>query len=155
MMAQGSYQEARMIFEELANGAAQRGIPRAPQLFLRAGESALKAGEQGPAVELFTRGLRLMAELGQTHRLPAVSRRVLDELQSAGLKEECEALEKEISQLLASVDMEIATSSPQRKRRLPGKCPQCGGIVHPQEVEWIDESTASCDYCGSILELAL
>jgi hypothetical protein len=73
-------------------------------------------------------------------------------MEALGMSEEREALEKEIQELLSQSGISLSARAQEEKPRLPGKCPQCGGTVHPQEVEWIDERTASCDYCGSILE---
>jgi hypothetical protein len=151
-MAEGSFIEASRIFEELASAAVKRGIPRAPQLYLQAGNATLKTGEYAPAISLFLRGLHLMDEMGQIRRLPAASQRVLDEFHSLGLEDEYKALESEIIQLLTRRNLNLPSTAPPKKDRLPGKCPQCGGIVHPQEVDWIDSTKASCDYCGSILE---
>jgi hypothetical protein len=38
--------------------------------------------------------------------------------------------------------------------KLPAKCPQCGGNVLPDEIEWVDEHSAICDYCGSLIQSA-
>lgn len=152
LMSEGSFREAGKIFEELAQGAAKRNLPRAPQLFLQAGQAFIKAGEHQDGVELLRRGLHLMARMGQFRRLPAVSQRVFGELEALGMSEEREALEKEIQEMLSQRGISLSAITQEEKPRLPGKCPQCGGTVHPQEVEWIDERTASCDYCGSILE---
>jgi len=155
LMAEESFNEAGKIFEELASAAAKRGIPRAPQLFLQAGDAALKAGDHAHGVALFTRGLHLMEKMGQFQRLPTASQRVLDELQAIGLQDEHEAMENEINLALTQRGLSLSSATPPQKRRLPGKCPQCGGIVHPQEIDWIDDTTAYCDYCGSILEESL
>ena len=33
--------------------------------------------------------------------------------------------------------------------RLPGKCPFCGACLRSDMVEWIDDASAECPYCGS------
>jgi hypothetical protein len=35
------------------------------------------------------------------------------------------------------------------KPLLPTTCPGCGGPIRADEVEWVDEVTAECPYCGS------
>jgi endogenous inhibitor of DNA gyrase (YacG/DUF329 family) len=42
-----------------------------------------------------------------------------------------------------------SSAIPARKPILPTHCPACGGTVRPDEVEWLDEITAECAYCGS------
>jgi hypothetical protein len=152
LMSEGSFTEAGQLFEELAVGAETRGIPRAPQLFLLAGHAFVNTEDSEHGIELLKRGLQLMGRMGQLRRLPAASQRVLNELQTLSLEEERASLEEEINQILTQWGVELSAPSRGEKPHLPGKCPQCGGTVHPQEVEWIDERSASCDYCGSILE---
>jgi hypothetical protein len=151
-MSEGSYKEAGRIFEELAAGAARRRIPRAPQIHLQAGNAFIKAGDHEHGIELLRRGLHLMERMGQHHRLASASKRILDGLETSGLTKEHDEMKKEIEQMLSQRGLSLSAVAEQKKPKLPAKCPQCGGTVHPQEVEWIDETTASCDYCGSILE---
>jgi hypothetical protein len=152
LMAEESFTEAGKIFEELASGAQNMRLPRAPQLFLQAGNAFIKAGEHEHGTELLRRGFQLMEQMGQFRRLPVAAQRVLNELKSMGLDQEYKTLENEIQQLLAKKELSLSKEPLQNKPRLPGKCPQCGGTVHPNEIEWIDERTATCDYCGSILQ---
>jgi hypothetical protein len=35
--------------------------------------------------------------------------------------------------------------------QLPPQCPKCGGNIRRDEVEWIDATSAACDYCGSVV----
>jgi hypothetical protein len=32
---------------------------------------------------------------------------------------------------------------------LPLKCPFCGGVLRPDQIEWFDDVTGECPYCGS------
>jgi len=152
LMSEGSYDEAGGIFQELASAAVRMKIPRAPQLFLQAGNAFIQAGKQSHGIELFRKGLTLMGQMGQFRRLPAASQRVIQELEALGLKEEGEAIKAEVQGILSQQGLTFSAPSSPQKPRLPVKCPSCGGRVHPLEIEWIDEFTASCDYCGSILE---
>ena len=44
---------------------------------------------------------------------------------------------------------QAGNSAPAKKAVLPAHCPSCGAAVRPDEVEWLDDITAECDYCGS------
>lgn len=37
-------------------------------------------------------------------------------------------------------------------RKLPTVCGQCGAPVRSDEVEWIDDTSAECDFCGAVLQ---
>jgi hypothetical protein len=143
-MDQGAYKEAGRAFEELAQAAISRGIPRAPQLFLQAGNAFLGAGEHQQGMECLRRGLRSMSKMGQIRRLPFAGQRVLQGLHDLGLEQERAILEAEINQELARMGLSLAGGTEtSRHARLPAKCPYCGGTVHPQEVAWIDAQTAT------------
>jgi len=46
----------------------------------------------------------------------------------------------------------VSTVPPvQEKSRpaLPTHCPACGAALKPNDVEWLDDVTAECEYCGS------
>jgi Zn finger protein HypA/HybF involved in hydrogenase expression len=43
----------------------------------------------------------------------------------------------------------VGTSAEKPKPILPTNCPGCGGPIRSDEVEWADEVTAECPYCGS------
>jgi hypothetical protein len=49
-------------------------------------------------------------------------------------------------------DHQAESESPAELSKLPPECPNCGGSVHPDEIEWTDSRSAICDYCGSILQ---
>ncbi|MCH7586972.1 MAG: hypothetical protein IIC78_02880 [Chloroflexi bacterium] len=99
------------------------------------------------------RGLRLMAERGQQRRLIATSARILRAMEGQGDHKQATKLKRAIDQLMDEYGLEIPPTSPSPARpKLPPKCPQCGGSVHPDEVKWHSDQTAVCVYCGSILE---
>jgi hypothetical protein len=57
-----------------------------------------------------------------------------------------------VDPLEKGIDHQAGSENPAELRKLPLKCPNCGGSVHPDELEWTDSRSAICDYCGSILE---
>jgi hypothetical protein len=151
LLAEGQPAAAASIFVELADQAAARGIPRSPQLHLQAGRAWILAGDPGAGVERLALGLRTMAGLGQIRRLPRVTRQVLSELRGRGMEAEADELQRMVLGMAPGAALEAEEPSPPSKRRLPTKCPHCGGTVIPDAVEWLDESSAMCDYCGSVL----
>ncbi len=40
----------------------------------------------------------------------------------------------------------------QQRGKLPATCTQCGAPVRADEVEWIDDTSAECEFCGAILD---
>lgn len=147
------FAEAGEAFEELATQAERRNLPRSPQLFLQAGRANIMAGSSEKGFELLVRGLRLMGEHGQHRRLIAVSARILQAAELRANKQQATKLKRMIEQMLQQYGLDLGSPSHAPKQaRLPTKCPQCGGTVHPDEVKWFKNHAAECEYCGSILE---
>jgi len=69
------------------------------------------------------------------------------------LTDEAAALEIELKEMLAQGGLTLGSAPvAERAHHLPAKCPSCGGTVIPDEVHWVEDGRALCDYCGSILE---
>jgi hypothetical protein len=153
LMERGAFAEAAAIFAELADAAERRSIPRAPQLHLQAGRAWLHAGFPDQAVHAIRHALRQMQAYGQDHRLRAVLPAITEAMRTRNMKAEAQALEVEFADQLQAVSA-FQEEDPARRERLhlPPKCPYCGGIIHPAEVDWIGEAAAQCDYCGSVVE---
>ena len=154
LMAAGEYIQAGAIFERLARGAVQRGIPRAPFLFVRAGQAYLEGGEQPKGFTLVKHGLKLLAEAGRWGELYRVGHRTLETLEEKGFSKEAERLAAWLDEVLPE-DSEQAKGlrleSSQAHPILPTTCPSCGGPLDPAVVSWRDEVTAECLFCGSMV----
>lgn len=150
-MAQGDFPLAAGLFEGLATQGEAYAIRSTPALLIQAGRARLMAGDSTRAIAHFERGLMLMAEVGRVLRLPIVAGSILAEMRSRGLTAEADALEAKVRRALGVQALALQPAVPEARPQLPPKCPQCGGTVHPQEVEWVDSGSAVCDYCGSIL----
>ncbi len=148
MMAAGDYADAAAAFHDLARKAEDRFPERAPMLHLEAGRASVLAGQAKQGVFHFRSGLTLLATQQRFQRLQTIGSRIVDELRERGLTTEAE----EISQLLKNNlpgGVEAELPAPQKRGTLPTHCSSCGAAVRPNEVDWLDDVTAECDYCGS------
>ncbi len=142
----GEYGRAGELFERIAETAAARGGPRAPLFYLQAGRARILAGQTALGMPSLKRGLELLAQHRQFPRLNQLGTRVISELNEGGLKKEAAEIEawlKNISPITS------APEPPWKRPMLPTHCPACGAALRPDEVEWLDEVTAECAYCGS------
>ncbi|NOT05751.1 MAG: hypothetical protein HOP27_14230 [Anaerolineales bacterium] len=147
-MAAGNYTQALQIFEQLAHRSEKNFPERTPFLFLQAGRAAILSGQTKIGVAHLRRGLTILASQGRFARMQAFGQRAVDELKARGLNVEAE----EIASLLnGNTPKEKSTVQPASAKRpiLPTHCPSCGAAVRPDDVEWLDDVTAECDYCGS------
>jgi hypothetical protein len=149
MMRDGEYTGAADAFKGLAQGAESLFPQRAPILYIEAGLAAILGRDVPSGMAHLRYGLTLLATQGRFHRMRMLGNRAVNELEARGLHAEA----GEIASLLGANLPQELPAEPKTARRpiLPTHCPSCGGAVKPDEIEWIDEITAECDYCGSPL----
>lgn len=149
LFAIGNYSASAADFEMLARGAEGRFPARAPHLWLRAGQARLRAGHTALGLDDLKRGLSLLAAAGLLDARQRAGQRAVAELNSLGLTSES----REITALLelAGAPGDAAPVSTHARPILPTSCPGCGAPLRPDEVEWLDDVTAECAYCGSPL----
>ena len=147
-LTNGNYTEAASAFEQLARWSEARFPERTPFLYLEAGQAFLLDGQVKTGIAHLRRGLTLLATQGRFPRMHLLGHRVVGELNARGLKDEA----SEIASLLAAnLPEQISPEQAPIPKRpfLPTHCPNCGGSLRPDEVEWLDDVTAECSYCGS------
>ncbi|MEW6028645.1 MAG: hypothetical protein ACOYZ8_01300 [Chloroflexota bacterium] len=147
LMAAGDYAAAAAAFADLAQRAEGNFPQHAPSLYMQAGRAAILSGQTKIGVAHLRRGLTLFASQGRFERMQAFGQRAVDELSTRGLTAEA----AEINDVLRAnlPQRGIAAGGPAKKPVLPTHCPGCGAPVRPDEVEWLDEATAECAFCGS------
>ncbi len=144
----GEYGRAAELYERIAQVADARGGPRASLLHLQAGRARLYAGQTTLGMPSLKRGLELLKQNGQFLRFHRSRRRIIAELMDRGLTKEASEVESWFKAELppaSKLDDMDTTKHP----ALPTHCPSCGAPLRPDEVEWLDEVTAECGYCGS------
>lgn len=141
--------EAADEFAQLAQEASARSQPRrAVQLHLRAGEAYAQAGRGEQALAQARAAIAIIRSVGGDWWATRMMARIVEGLRRAGLTAEAETLERELAGFAPSGEEESGPPMPARGR-LPTHCPQCGGPLRSDEVEWIDDHTAECPFCGS------
>ena len=145
----GEFGRAAELFEQIAQAADARGGPRAPLFHLQAGRARIYAGQISLGMPSLKRGLELLDQQKLHLRLYQASQRVISELKERGLTKEAAEIETSMHPALPPVPAIDSQPAPAKRPVLPTHCPQCGAALRPDEVEWLDESTAECAYCGS------
>jgi hypothetical protein len=152
MMAGGHYEAAAGIFEQFAQAAKVRNGPRAPWFFFQAGLARLKARQLQPGMADARQGLALLTSHGQYQRVANMGMRFVNELKAGGNAAEADAYTAYVKSLLPEGYTARTEPVMERvKRVLPVSCPGCGAPLRSDEVEWADELTAECPYCGSVV----
>ena len=145
----GEFGRAGELFERIAETAAARGGPRAPLFYLQAGRARVFAGQTALGMPSLKRGLELLSQGRLFLRPHRVRRRLINELRERGLDKEAAEIEAWMNSPEASLSETESQEIPAKRPVLPTHCPSCGAAVRSDEVEWLDEVTAECAYCGS------
>ena len=128
----------------------KRAVDRAPLFYLQAGRSRILAGQTANGLEYLERGLGLLALRGQQVRLSNTGMRIVEELNARGLKNEAQRITQYLEELAPGFEQPSAAQPGSAKRpALPTHCPGCGAPLRSDEVDWADDATAVCAYCGS------
>lgn len=148
LMSAGDYAGAVDAFKELAQRAEDRFPQRAPFLFMEAGRAAILSGQTKDGVAHLRRGLTILASQGRIPRMRGFGQRAIEELRAHNLNSEADEIASLLNANLPK-GISVENSVPAKKHILPTHCPSCGAAVRPDEVEWLDDVTAECAYCGS------
>ena len=144
---EGKFEEAAEAFDELAQGAEERGMVfQAAHLTLQAARCYLKLDNLDAAYERGMQGLELFKEAGRPDVARGFAEKMVEVLREKGRAAEAEALERELKQLPPAPRRGV------RRGELPGKCSQCGAPIKESEVAWVGPSSAECPYCGSVVK---
>jgi len=154
LMANREYLRAAVLFEKLADEAAKRNFPRAPHLYLQAGRANILADQVDDGMSFLYKGLQLLVEQNRSLDLQRVGNRVIQELQEIELTDQAVQIEEWLNEV--NPEGEIVHGTPfsiagDKNYRLPVNCSSCGGALHPEQVDWIDEMIAECSYCGNMV----
>src|SRR5512140_802507 len=148
-LSAGNYAEASSAYEQLARAAEARGGPRAPFFYIQAGRARMLGGNAADGLPLLERGLGLFAMRGQHFKATNVGMRIIQELNGRGLKVEAQQVSDYLKELIPGFGSMPEQAAPAKRPALPTHCPGCGAPLRPDEVEWVEDVTAVCEYCGS------
>ncbi len=149
MLSAGNYTEAADAYEQLARAAEARGGPRAPFFYLQAGRCKVMAGKTVDGLQDLERALGLFAMRGQLVKASNVGQRLINELNARGLTKEGQRIANYLQEVVPGFGGSLNEPSPAKRPAVPTHCPGCGAPLRPDEVQWLDDATAICEYCGS------
>ncbi len=148
LLTNGEFEKAVLAFHDLARKAEERFPERAPMLYLEAGRAGILAGLTGKGIAHFRSGLTLLATQKRYARLKILGEGIVAELSGRGLTTKA-------GEIALLIQNNLPAGAPQKAQAaaksppLPTHCPNCGATLRPGEIEWLDDVTAGCDYCGS------
>jgi hypothetical protein len=151
LLNQGQPAEAAPIFAQLASGAEMHEMPaRGAQLHLQAARCLALTGVRPAMLEHALQAVALLAGAGEVAQLSIALPRFIQDLRAQNFTAEADQVQQAVTAALGPTPATLGASA-RPNRRLPAMCPQCSGPVRSDEVEWIDDTSAECSYCGSVL----
>ena len=154
LMAAGEYRQAAELFSQLSRGAKSLGRPQqAANLQAQAGLAWAEAGQPGEAVQQGSMALRGFLGLKMMPRYHGYLNLLTATLRRMGYMDAAGQIQGEfaIQEPLQPEAPQVQNHTPDRPR-LPAACTQCGAPVRSDEVDWIDEYSAECAFCGAVLQ---
>lgn len=154
LMEKGDYANAAELFERLARVAYDKGMLRqAPRLFLQTGKAYVLAGDLQQGQDNLRQGLEILAKSKKWQILYNAGTRVVEELEQWGHNDLAAEFKTWLEKILPETAEGYQKVQPSirggKRPQLPLTCPSCGGPIRPDDVEWLDATTAECPFCGS------
>jgi hypothetical protein len=90
-------------------------------------------------------------------RIPVFYANIVRHMRNKGLTAAANQIENEYAAKVSpfqSPVQPIQTVQSGPRPKLPSTCPKCGAPVRSDEIEWIDDRSAECIYCGTTLQAA-
>ena len=143
--------KAAALLAELANQVETAGRPKAAaELHARAAYCYVEGGIASAALAETSFALASFQEAGLTERLGRFQGNMLRKMQSHAMQAGVDALHAQFGTGEGEINPESHAAAAGKQLILPAACPECGAPVHSAEIEWIDERSAECAYCGAI-----
>jgi hypothetical protein len=148
LFSQGDYLPAAQICENVAREGIGQGVRQGPRLLILAGRGYLLAGEREKGMACYRDAFSTMARNGRWFGLNIVSRQAIKQLIEDGFQSEADELST-YTNAIPSAQRSTIENSP--RVQLPTNCPSCGAPIRSDQVDWVDQATAECPYCGSLV----
>jgi hypothetical protein len=146
----GQFENAAMEYAQLAHRMERLGKPRqAANLHAQAALAWAKAGMEPRATNQANIAFSQFTLLGMKQRIIEFKSQFDQALHPESiLKNDPPRVEPRETTPSDRVFPPIINQRP----KLPAVCSQCGAPIRSDEVEWIDDMSAECDFCGAVLQ---
>jgi hypothetical protein len=146
----GQFEAAADSFIQLAHQMEKRGKPRqAANLHAQAALALAKAGIEPRALNQANIAFSQFTLLGMRQRVSEFKAELDRTLHPNKVSTSTD------TPIQSNINPEIrgfTSATENRRGKLPATCHQCGAPVRSNQVEWIDDSSAECDFCGAVLQ---
>jgi hypothetical protein len=153
LIAQGHPGEAAQLFANLAQQMEATNHPRrAANLHAQAAHAYADNEDEANALSQARRALTLFLQYQMVERSPRFYANIERKMHARNMSKAADTLQAEFGKQVGSLPQPPAQPQVPGQQRLPPTCAQCGAPVRGDEIEWINQYSAQCIYCGSIIQ---
>jgi len=153
LIATGHPGEAAQLFANLAQEMEASNHPRrAANLHAQAAHTYADDQDEPNALAQARRALTLFLQYEMVERSPRFYANIERKLRARNMSKAADALQVEFGKQVGSLPQPPAQPQVPGQQRLPSTCSQCGAPVRGDEVDWINQYSAECIYCGSVIQ---
>ena len=146
----GKFAQAGIILSGLAREAEHLERRKvAAELHSRAAHCFVDGGAEQTGLSEAQAALRVFTNLGMEVRRERFLNNIIRKLEAHQMTAAVGALRVEFGRAERVL---AETVEPIINLRLPPTCPLCGGPMRSDEVEWVDQYSAECNYCGGVVQ---
>jgi hypothetical protein len=153
LIGDGKAGEAAPIFARLAQETGAANHPRvSANLHAQAAHAYADSQNEAQTLIHARSALALFIQFRMIGRTPRFYSNITRKLRAQGMGSAADELQKEFSGqpgIFYVTQPNVPTST---RGRLPPACTQCGAPLRSNELEWIDDHTVECDYCGALIQ---
>lgn len=153
LTAEGKTSEAGLLLANMAAQMQQSNHPRrAANLYTRAAHTFTNANNEQAALDNAKKALSIFFQFNMVSRAKIFFTNIRRKMNAKGMKMAAESLQRDYGAQIPALPPEPQQDR-QKRGLLPTNCPKCGAAVHGDEVEWVDDNTIECEYCGTPIRI--
>ena len=153
LIATGHPGEAAQLFANLAQQMEGSNHPRrAANLHAQAAHAFADTQDEANALGHARRALNLFLQYQMVQRTPRFYANIERKLRARNMTKAADLLQAEFGSKIGTLPPPPVQPQAPGQQRLPSNCPQCGAPVRGDEIEWINQYSAECIYCGSVVQ---
>jgi len=146
--------DAGPLFADVADELQRSNHPRrAANLYARAAHAFADGNNEHAALVYARKALALFIQFKMVRRTSIFFTNITRKMTAKGMRVAADQLQREYGAQIAVQPVEPQQENRQTHGMLPTNCPKCGATVHSDEVDWVDDNTVECEYCGTRIRI--
>ena len=153
LLSAGRPSEAAPIFARLAQEMEDSQHPRrAANLHAQAAHAYADSQNGSSALTQARAALSLFIQYKMVNRAPQFYTNITKKMTQRGMTKEVDLLNHEFDKRVGELPAQVSQGRVGVHTTLPTACTQCGAPLRRDEVEWVDDQTVECGYCGALIK---